>query len=129
MNKVNITGNISKEEISETERNALEVLTKLNVENVFLEISFVETDKIKKLNKEYRKTDRETDVLSFPQPQIKGVEPRVLGSLAISKEIVLKKGETISDNIKHGILHLLAFDHETNEEKWNKEAKHIDCKL
>ena len=75
------------------------------------------TDKVmKKLNNQFRKKNKTTDVLSFPfQDTIK--KNSYLGDIAISYEIVRKRSKN-SSFIKeldkmwiHGLLHLLGYNH------------------
>lgn len=97
-------------------------------EDLEVEIMFVSKNEIAKLNKLHRKIDKPTDVLSFPQSSFK-VPRKLLGSIVISDETVAEKSEDMSDVIKHGLLHLLGYDHETDENKWDAAAKKINCKL
>ncbi len=90
------------------------------------------TDKeIQELNKIYRNKDKPTDVLSFPLEEMPGMP---LGSIIISvdtaKRVANELGHSIEDEIKllfiHGLLHLLGYDHETdNGEMREKEAEII----
>jgi probable rRNA maturation factor len=93
-----------------------------------VEILFVDKTEIAELNKKFRSIDRPTDVLSFPQQQVPGSE-NILGSIVICPAVVAEKDEIISDVLKHGLLHLVGFDHENNEEDWDESAKKIDCNL
>lgn len=94
-----------------------------------IEILFVESDEIKKLNKKYRKIDKTTDVLSFPQSQMMGNPLNILGSIVICLEIVEQKEEALENVLKHGLLHLLGYDHETNSKRWENAADKINCQL
>ena len=75
------------------------------------------TDKtiIKKLNKKFRKKNKETDVLSFP---IKShFNKNYKGDIAICYEIINLRSKKTNFNIEfdkmwiHGLLHLLGYDH------------------
>jgi probable rRNA maturation factor len=81
-------------------------------------IVFVDLDQIRELNKEYRRIDKATDVLSFNID-----EGNLLGEVYICPEYVKREEqipfqEEILRLIIHGILHLLGYDHtvELNEE-------------
>ena len=104
-------------------------LSKLNVSNYLIEINFFDEESIHILNRVHRNVDRATDVLSFPQTNPTKAKLNFLGSIAISQKIVHEKRETIKDAVKHGLLHLLGYDHEDNVELWDEKAKIIDCKL
>lgn len=94
-----------------------------------VEIMFVGQEEIKDLNKKYRDIDAPTDVLSFPQEQFKEVTINILGSVVICNEMVKQKNEEVDDVIKHGLLHLLGYDHEENEAEWETATKIVGCKL
>ena len=75
------------------------------------------TDKtiIKNLNKKFRKTNKETDVLSFP---IKShLNKNYKGDIAICYEIINFRSKKTNFNIEfdkmwiHGLLHLLGYNH------------------
>lgn len=92
-----------------------------------LEVSLLFTDDptIRGLNRLYRKKNRATDVLSFPQGEgeFPDVEPKVLGDIVISTDTVLRRSrrtrkgseEELFTLLVHGLLHLLGYDHETTE--------------
>lgn len=83
---------------------------------------------LRRLNREFRKQDHATDVLSFPAAHANGF----LGDIAISypraKEQSAEYGVSIQQEIEilmlHGILHLLGMDHETDRGRMARaEAK------
>ena len=94
-----------------------------------IEIIFATDSEIKELNCKHRKIDKPTDVLSFPQDQAINSPENILGSIVISNSMVEKKEEALSDVLKHGLLHLLGYDHEENEAEWQKAANEIECHL
>ena len=75
---------------------------------------------IRVLNRDWRKIDKATNVLSFPAPGILAQRP-VVGDIAISFETMrgeaLAESKTLHDHFAHlflhGFLHLVGFDHET----------------
>ncbi|MFP4163933.1 MAG: rRNA maturation RNase YbeY [Chitinispirillaceae bacterium] len=81
---------------------------------------------IRKLNRQYRKKDKATDVLSFPFG-----DPDLLGEIYISLQrakIQSKRyGLTYEQEIKrlfvHGLLHLLGHDHHKTAERETMEAR------
>ncbi|HOX41294.1 MAG TPA: rRNA maturation RNase YbeY [bacterium] len=129
----NITEFYDNNEISKLPDSLLtmvqETFRLLNIENSLLEVNYVSNDEIRELNKRYRKIDKSTDVLSFPQPEILGRGVRLLGTIVIAPAVVEEKDERIEDVIKHGILHLLGFDHESDPNSWEKVASIINCEL
>ena len=77
---------------------------------------------IRTLNREFRKIDQPTDVLSFEQDATIDGE-RLLGDIAISLETVARRNDAIAATMRdevrllfcHGLLHLLGYDHGTPE--------------
>jgi probable rRNA maturation factor len=77
------------------------------------------------LNAGYRGMDKPTNVLSFPAPASPVAQPvRLLGDVALARETVQReageRGISVSDHLAHltihGLLHLLGYDHETDDE-------------
>ena len=91
-----------------------------------LSILITDDEEICSLNRVYRAMDRPTDVLSFSQIEGEGpvTADQLLGDVVISWETAQRQaselGHTILVEIErllvHGILHLLGFDHEKDEE-------------
>jgi probable rRNA maturation factor len=97
------------------------------------EVSVVLSDDeyIHQLNRHYRGKDCPTDVLSFAlnegeEPEITGrPEEILLGDIIISIETATRQAEEYGHNLErelayltvHGILHLLGYDHMTEDEK------------
>jgi probable rRNA maturation factor len=91
------------------------------------EISIVITDNegIKELNINYRGIDKPTNVLAFPMQEgdFTEITPGLLGDIVISVEKAatesleagIELNERISQLLVHGILHLIGFDHEQDE--------------
>ncbi|SEN04597.1 rRNA maturation RNase YbeY [Lihuaxuella thermophila] len=99
---------------------------------VEVSVTIVDNGAIRQMNKEYRKVDRPTDVLSFPlwDPEEEWViaeeeEAVSLGDIVISlpkaKEQASEYGHSLERELGflavHGFLHLLGYDHETKEEE------------
>lgn len=93
------------------------------------------------LNREYRGKDCPTDVLSFAlnegeEPEvIDGPEEVLLGDIIISIETATRQAAEYGHSLErelayltvHGILHLLGYDHMTEEEKqeMRSEEEHV----
>ncbi len=105
----------------------LENITKLYTTKD-IELLVVDDTKIQSLNKQNRRIDRPTDVLSFVYDDI-----TILGSIIVSFDSVQKVahelGHTARDELTllyiHGLLHLVGFDHETD----SGEHKTQECKI
>jgi len=93
----------------------------------FVELNFISKVEMGKINKSYRKIDKPTDVLSFPQTETPNSKIKLLGDIVISPDVVAGKKEKMDDVVKHGLLHLLGFDHETDEIEWVNAAQKINC--
>ncbi len=88
-------------------------------------ISFVTDDKMQSLNRKYRKKNRTTDVLSFSELVVPNTAPgqRHYGDIFVSPAYVKKEatrrkiafGEELLRMIVHGMLHLIGYDHATEE--------------
>jgi probable rRNA maturation factor len=95
-----------------------------------IELILTDNKEIQILNKEYRQIDKPTDVLSFPLENIPGMP---LGSIVISidkaKEGAEIFGHSIDEEITllfiHGLLHLLGYDHETDNGEMRKKEEEI----
>jgi probable rRNA maturation factor len=76
---------------------------------------------IRRLNRQFRRMNKATDVLSFPAP--KEATGEVAGDLAISVPTALRQARAqrhslaveIKVLILHGLLHLAGFDHEADD--------------
>ena len=95
----------------------------------------VDDERIHEINREYRHIDRSTDVISFAmedndQFYVEGM-PRTLGDIFISVDHAKKQAEEYGHSLRremcflftHGILHLLGYDHMTDEDKAVMRAK------
>jgi probable rRNA maturation factor len=87
--------------------------TAVGVEDGHLAIEYVDEQRIAQLNAEHRGKAGPTDVLSFPIDGIAEDEivERELGDVVICPEHTVDLREAIV----HGVLHLVGFDHETDE--------------
>lgn len=98
-----------------------------------LSVTFVSNEQIQSINKEYRGKDYATDVISFALEELGEGEleiigegiPRFLGDIIISvkkaEEQAVEYGHSFERELGflavHGLLHLLGYDHETEEEE------------
>ncbi len=94
-----------------------------------IELIITDNEGIKALNAQHRGKDSATDVLSFPLGEEMTHTP--LGAIVISKDFVEQKskelGHTKQEELTllfiHGLLHLLGFDHETDEGQMRAKEK------
>lgn len=96
-------------------------------------VTFVSNEKIQEINREYRDKDQPTDVISFAMEelgegeiQLTGIDiPRILGDIIISIPKAEEQAEEYGHSFirelgflaVHGFLHLLGYDHETEEDE------------
>jgi probable rRNA maturation factor len=128
------TNTLANEELAQIERIINFAAEKLEVENGSeISITFVSNEKIQEINREYRQKDKATDVISFAmeelgegEVEVLGVnQPRILGDIIIStpkaKEQADEYGHSFLRELGflavHGFLHLLGYDHETEEDE------------
>ena len=101
--------------------------------NSSVTVAFVSDKKIRELNRQFRRIDKATDVLSFPSDSGDGD----LGDIAISIETAARQakqnGLTIEGEIAqlllHGLLHLAGYDHETDNGEMNRLELRLRKKL
>ncbi len=96
-------------------------------------VRIVDSIEIRQLNKDFRGKDYATNVLSFPfeyPPGFPEVEQNLLGDLAICPEVVWQEAEQQGKKyfdhwahmLVHGLLHLLGYDHQTDDEAEEMET-------
>ena len=94
------------------------------------ELIFIDDIMMRKINKKNRNIDKPTDVLSFP---IDMPGSQVVGTIVISLDTAQRSadefGHTLKDEIKllfiHGLLHLLGFDHETDDGEMREKEEEL----
>jgi len=75
-------------------------------------VQFVDARRIRALNRDHRRSDAATDVLSFGIDEDGAVAgPRELGDIVICPE----ETDDLREAIVHGALHLTGMDHETDD--------------
>ncbi len=100
-----------------------------NNSKTLISISFSGDKKVTELNSYFRKKKSATNVLSFPSNN-KFNNTLFLGDIIFSIETILKEAKRDNKSVEnhlihlfiHGVLHLLGYDHETEE-----EAKKMEC--
>lgn len=117
--------NLSSEEINETLiRRVIRNTLKEERVKMSISVAIVDSEEIKKLNYQYRKKNKATDVLSFGED---------INEIVICPEEVKKNGSDFNKELKevviHGVLHLLGYDHEKSEKEatkmFNKQNKYL----
>ncbi len=110
-------------------------------EDAEVDVTIVDDEEIRALNRDYRGMDRPTDVLSFAldedcedsgEPELIGAPAEHLyGDIIISAETAQRQAEEYGHGLEreltylavHGMFHLLGYDHMTEEDKAEMRAK------
>ena len=109
-----------------------EILAELSDDAV--ELVFVRSEEMREINKNSRGIDKTTDVLSFPLENVPfGGDTRLIGSVVINLDLVEQKSLEFSHSnddeiallFTHGLLHILGFDHESD----NGEMREKECEI
>jgi len=128
------TEKLTEEQMLEIERVITFAARKQMVEaHSEVSITFVSNERIQEINREYRDKDKPTDVISFAMEELGEGEveligadmPRVLGDIIISIPKAIEQAEEYGHSFLrelgflavHGFLHLLGYDHMTEEEE------------
>lgn len=95
-----------------------------------ISLTLVDDSAIHRLNQKYRGVDRPTDVLSFAFEEggtlaLPGAALPMLGEIVISAERARAQAQAYGHSFRremaflmaHGMLHLLGYDHQTEEER------------
>ncbi len=107
---------------------------KMQINNPILNITLVDSEKIREINKLYRNKDSVTDVISFAFEEVNDIQytdVRFLGEIYICYERCVSQAEEYGHSVRrelcylaiHGLLHLLGYDHMEEDEKKIMRAK------
>jgi len=137
-----IKNNIKKIKINnqKIKKLVIDILKILNYQDFDIGIWFTTNNTIKKYNKNYRKKDKTTDILSFPfHTQLKAgkkitihsPDEKNLGDIIVSLEYAQKDAQeakrSLHNHLKilliHGICHLLGYDHKTDADYKKMQTK------
>jgi probable rRNA maturation factor len=97
-------------------------------------IRLVDEDEIQGLNRQYRGKDNPTNVLSFPSNLPEIVDSDLLGDLVICVPVVVRESQEQgkppeahwAHMVVHGVLHLLGYDHQDEEDAQTMEQLETD---
>jgi probable rRNA maturation factor len=87
-------------------------------------VRLVDKPEIQNLNHQYRHKDKPTNVLSFPVDLPEDIDVPLLGDIVVCAPVVFEEAQTqhksydhhFAHVIVHGCLHLLGYDHITDEQ-------------
>ena len=93
-------------------------------------IALVSDRRIRALNRQFRGTDHATDVLSFPSGE-RGFLGDIVIAAGVARRQAREAGHTLQTEFRvlalHGLLHLLGYDHEIDEEA--EEMEQLETEL
>nr|WP_232792931.1 rRNA maturation RNase YbeY [Caulobacter hibisci] len=102
-----------------------------DIEGKNIVILLADDDSVQALNRDFRQKDYATNVLSFPAPQDPGANPEgQIGDIALAFGVCAREaaeqGKPLAHHLQHlvahGVLHLLGYDHEGDDEAEAMEA-------
>jgi probable rRNA maturation factor len=134
IDSIDETNTVEDKEIIQIENVLAFAARKLEVESGSeLSLTFVTNERIQEINRDYRQKNKPTDVISFAMEElgegeveiVGGEQPRVLGDIIISVPKAREQAEEYGHSFMrelsflavHGFLHLLGYDHETEEDE------------
>ena len=133
-------GSFSEKEIKVIVKKAISVVLKEMdfKKKYYLSVLLTNDSGIKKINKKYRKINKPTNVLSFPQNDERLITKKgfkiILGDIVISLEKIVKESKLqnkkpsdhLTHMVIHSILHLLGFNHEKSKDFKIMKKKEIN---
>jgi probable rRNA maturation factor len=117
------------------ERRAQKMLSELGLGAVELSVALVDDAAIRALNRDYRRKDKATDVLAFAMREagsgVTHAGPELLGDVIVSLETAARQARArrrsllaeVTMLLAHGLLHLVGYDHQTDEEEREMTAE------
>jgi len=86
-----------------------------------IDLYLVSARQMRLLNKKFRKKDKDTNVLSFVNPE--GFPDEVLGEVYLNPVYIKNNNEDLKLMLVHGVLHILGYDHVKNSDKIKMERR------
>ncbi len=129
MNQFEIINETNEEiDLQELEKFLNYALKCKKIRNAIFDVILVDNKTIRKINKEYRSIDKETDVISFAFEDNEDMTfdcGRILGEIYIAipkmkmqaKEYGHSEKRELFFLLVHGLLHLLGYDHMTKDDE------------
>ena len=109
------------------------ILADQKKDGLTVNLKFLSSKEMKKLNKDFRDKNSDTNVLSFPASEDAQKISGELGDIAMSIPYIKTESQNLNRDeedhmmhlLAHGILHLLNFDHKENFDANIMEAQEI----
>lgn len=82
-------------------------------------VALLRDARVRALNRQFRRVDAATDVLSFPSAPLDGSLGDIVIATGVARRQAREAGHTLTTELRvlalHGLLHLLGYDHETDD--------------
>lgn len=99
------------------------ILSKVGEAEAELSLELVGTQRMRRLNREFRQRDTPTDVLAFPLREAPGPSSPLLGDVVIALPVAMRQAAQARHSLDqeviillvHGVLHLCGYDHQHGE--------------
>ncbi len=103
----------------------IKALKLLKKDNLYLEVFLISDQKMRFLNKKYKKKDKATNVLafSFKNFPLAGFKLKPLGEIYLAPAFIFRNKQDIYYLAIHGLLHLLGYTHFKKSDKLKMEKK------
>ena len=109
------------------------ILVDQKKDGLTVNLKFVSSKEMKKLNKDFRDKNVDTNVLSFPASDDVQKISGELGDIAMSIPYIKTESQNLNRDVEdhmmhllaHGILHLLGFDHKQDKDAYIMESQEI----
>ena len=116
---------------------ARETLRAEGVDRAELSVSFVEDEEMADLHVRFMDEEGPTDVLSFPLDEADDGGVRLLGDVVIAPAVAARNHPDDPDAeirllLVHGILHVLGYDHEEEDERaemWARQERYSGVRV
>lgn len=116
--------------VPEIRKRAERMLARLDLQGAELSVLLTDDDEIHELNLTYRNKNKPTDVLAFAMREGEALEgdaegDELLGDVVISLDTAARQArerrrttlQEVTFLLAHGVLHLVGYDHQTDEEE------------
>ena len=94
-------------------------------------VAIVPDNRVQALNRQFRRKDRPTDVLSFPASE-RGYLGDVVIAAGVARRQARDAGHSVQTELRvlalHGLLHLLGYDHETDDGRMARVERRLRVK-
>jgi len=106
-------------------------------DRVELSVSFVDETEMADLHVRYLHEEGPTDVLSFPLDEVDDRGVRLLGDVVVAPSVAARNNpddpaSEIRLLLVHGILHVLGYDHEGDDERaamWSRQERYTGMRV